>query len=87
GQYRTKKAPPKQQQKQQKPVDEAELEAAEGSAPEGTAFHHVSGLASWRIRSIPGLVGGGIGATGAGRRIRASRRECPARVLLRSTAR
>ncbi|MFI9775621.1 lysine--tRNA ligase [Streptomyces sp. NPDC051956] len=30
-QYRTKKAPPKQQQKQQKPVDEAELEAAEGS--------------------------------------------------------
>ncbi|MCX5083276.1 lysine--tRNA ligase [Streptomyces sp. NPDC056121] len=31
GQYRTKKAPPKQQQKQQKPVDEAELEAAEGS--------------------------------------------------------
>ncbi|MFD3481432.1 lysine--tRNA ligase [Streptomyces sp. NPDC058695] len=29
-QYRTKKAPPKQQ-KQQKPVDEAELEAAEGS--------------------------------------------------------
>ncbi|MFG2660325.1 lysine--tRNA ligase [Streptomyces sp. NPDC048425] len=29
GQYRTKKAPPKQ--KQQKPVDEAELEAAEGS--------------------------------------------------------
>ncbi|MFF1397662.1 lysine--tRNA ligase [Streptomyces sp. NPDC058287] len=31
GQYRTKKVPPKQQQKQQKPVDEAELEAAEGS--------------------------------------------------------
>ncbi|MGW0573945.1 lysine--tRNA ligase [Streptomyces tauricus] len=30
-QYRTKKAPPKKQQQSQKPVDEAELEAAEGS--------------------------------------------------------
>ncbi|MDH6623918.1 lysyl-tRNA synthetase class 1 [Streptomyces sp. LBL] len=30
-QYRTKKAPAKQQKNQQKPVDEAELEAAEGS--------------------------------------------------------